>query len=80
MKESKTDPVQEWVAVVEGTVNREDDKGQIWWMYFMFMYENRTMKPGELVLKKQGGQVLVAHACNPRYSEDRDQSGSKCRP
>jgi hypothetical protein len=22
-----------------------------WWMYFMFMYKNRTMKPVEIVLR-----------------------------
>jgi hypothetical protein len=25
--------------------------GRIWWMYFVFMYENRTMKPVEIVLR-----------------------------
>jgi hypothetical protein len=26
----------------EGTVNREDEGGRIWWMYFVFMDENRA--------------------------------------
>jgi hypothetical protein len=24
----------------------------MWWMYFVFVYENRTMKPVEIVLRR----------------------------
>jgi hypothetical protein len=27
--------------------------GQIWWIYFVFMYENRRMKPVEIVLRRK---------------------------
>jgi hypothetical protein len=28
----------------EGRVNREVEGGQIWWIHFVYLYENRTMK------------------------------------
>jgi hypothetical protein len=31
------------------------DEYGIWWMYFVFIYENRRMKPVEIVLRKVGG-------------------------
>jgi hypothetical protein len=30
-------------------------RGQIWWMYFVFMYENRIMNPVVIVLRRGGG-------------------------
>jgi hypothetical protein len=27
----------------------------MWWMYFIYLYENRTMKPDEIVLGQGGG-------------------------
>jgi hypothetical protein len=32
-----------------------DEGGQIWWMHFVFMYENRMMMPVEIVLRRGGG-------------------------
>jgi hypothetical protein len=37
----KTGPIWGWISVGEG--------GQIWWMYCVFVYENRTMKPVKIV-------------------------------
>jgi hypothetical protein len=34
---------------------------RIWWMYFAFMYEDRTMKPVEIVLKKGGRTMEVVN-------------------
>jgi hypothetical protein len=28
----------------------------MWWMYFVFVYENRTMKPVEIVLRRRGNE------------------------
>jgi hypothetical protein len=33
-------------------VNGEGEGGWIWCMFFVFVYENRTMKPIEIVLRK----------------------------
>jgi hypothetical protein len=38
-----------------GRVNREGGEEQIRWMYFVNVYENRTMKPVETVLRRGGG-------------------------
>jgi hypothetical protein len=35
------------------SVNREDEGWQICWMYFVFLYETRTMKLFEIVLKRR---------------------------
>jgi hypothetical protein len=35
----------------------KSEGGQIWSMYFVFVYENRTVKPIEIVLKKGEGEV-----------------------
>jgi hypothetical protein len=35
-------------------VNRESEGRQIWWMYFVCMYEKRTMKLVEIVLREEG--------------------------
>jgi hypothetical protein len=45
-----------------GRVNREGERRWfisfiliwIWWMYFVYMYENRTMEPVETVLRRAG--------------------------
>jgi hypothetical protein len=30
--------------------------GQIWWKYFAFMYENGTMRPFEMLLRRGEGR------------------------
>jgi hypothetical protein len=40
------------LPVVRGRVNREGEEGQIWLMYFVYVYENKTMKPTEIVLRR----------------------------
>jgi hypothetical protein len=35
-----------------GKINREGEGGQIWWMYFVYVYENRIMKLVEVVLRR----------------------------
>jgi hypothetical protein len=37
----------------KGRVNRESEGGRIWWVYLVFMYENRTGKPVDMVLRKR---------------------------
>jgi hypothetical protein len=37
-----------------GKAYRKGEGGQIWWIYFVFMYENRTMKPVETILRRGG--------------------------
>jgi hypothetical protein len=32
-------------------VNGEDGGWKIWFMFFVYLYENRTMKPTEIVLR-----------------------------
>jgi hypothetical protein len=34
-------------------VQGKGEGGQIWWQYFIFIYENRTMKPLEIVLRPE---------------------------
>jgi hypothetical protein len=41
--------------VGEERVNRVDEGGQIQWMYFIFVYENRAMKSVEIVLSTGEG-------------------------
>jgi hypothetical protein len=36
-------------------VNGDSAGGQIWLTYFIFTYENRTMKPVEIVLRSGEG-------------------------
>jgi hypothetical protein len=33
-------------------VKGEGEGGLIWWVYFVYVYENRTMKPVEIVLRR----------------------------
>jgi hypothetical protein len=35
-----------------GKVIRKTEGGRIWWIYEVFIYENRTMKPVEIVLRR----------------------------
>jgi hypothetical protein len=49
-------------------------------MYFVYVYENRTVKPVEIVLRMGESWVLVAHAYNPSYSGGRDQEDCGLRP
>jgi hypothetical protein len=37
-----------------GKVNGEGGRGRIWWMYFVFESENKTMKLAEIVLRREG--------------------------
>jgi hypothetical protein len=39
----------------EGWAQGEGGLGCIWWMCFGFIYENRRVKPVEIVLKRWGG-------------------------
>jgi hypothetical protein len=41
--------------VGRGRVKRKFEKGQIWLIYFIYWYENRTMKPLEIVLRRGEG-------------------------
>jgi hypothetical protein len=38
--------------VAGGTVSRESEGGQIWWMYFIFLYENKIKK----LFQEEGGK------------------------
>jgi hypothetical protein len=55
-------------------VNREGKEEQIWLMYFTYLYENRTIKPAEIVLKREqgisengGGVNLTQTHCKPMW-------------
>jgi hypothetical protein len=50
----KTGPLWEWEQVRGGKVNEECEGGQLWCMYFVHLDENRTMKPVEIVLRREG--------------------------
>jgi hypothetical protein len=41
-----------WVSVGGERINREGEGGQIRLMYFVYMYEDRTVKPIEIVLRR----------------------------
>jgi hypothetical protein len=43
-QEGKTGPVWGWVSVGGGRVNRHSEDGQIWSMYLVCLYENKTLK------------------------------------
>jgi hypothetical protein len=42
---------------------------EIWWMYFVFIYENTRLKPVEIVLRRKmrendgGGKLTIKHIC-----------------
>jgi hypothetical protein len=40
----------------DGRVNREGEGGRLWWIYFVYMYEKKAIKPDEIVLKCWGGR------------------------
>jgi hypothetical protein len=42
---------------VKGRAQLKDEGMQIWWMYFVFIYENRIMKPVEIALRRAGGRM-----------------------
>jgi hypothetical protein len=44
------------VGPVWRKINGEGKTGWIWCMYFVYIIENRIMKPVELVLRSRGGQ------------------------
>jgi hypothetical protein len=52
-REAGTRQRREWDHVIHK--KRMSEGGQIWWMYFIFMYENRIMKPVEIVLRRGRG-------------------------
>jgi hypothetical protein len=39
-------------SVGGGKVMGEGEGGQIWWMYFVCVHENRTMEPVAIVLRR----------------------------
>jgi hypothetical protein len=43
------------LVVGEGWVNREDEGGLKWWMYFVYRPENRIMKLVEIILRRGEG-------------------------
>jgi hypothetical protein len=40
-----------------GKVNEESKGGRIWWMHFVYMYGNSTMKPVEIILRREEGDM-----------------------
>jgi hypothetical protein len=38
-----------------GRVNGEGEGGKTWLMYFIYLYENRIMKPVEIDVRRWGG-------------------------
>jgi hypothetical protein len=51
---------------VQGTSGKEQVKegGCIWWMYFIFLYENKIIKPVETGLSWGGGWVAQTEVMN----------------
>jgi hypothetical protein len=41
VNEGKTGPFWGWILMGMEVVNGEGEGRQIWWMYFVYMYENR---------------------------------------
>jgi hypothetical protein len=39
-----------------GRLNEEGEGGRMWMVYFVYMYENRTVKSVEIVLRKGKGR------------------------
>jgi ribosomal protein L27 len=37
-----------------GRENQDDEGERIWWTHFAFVCENRTIKPGEIILRGRG--------------------------
>jgi hypothetical protein len=42
-------------------VNGEGERGWLWSMYFIYLHENRTMKPVEILLRREWGGVKENH-------------------
>jgi hypothetical protein len=55
-QEGKEGPVSGWVTVEGGRVIREGEGGWIWLRYLVYLHENWTMKPVEIVLRNGGGE------------------------
>jgi hypothetical protein len=56
MKDNKVIQVLSRVGSSGKGARKGESKGkQIWLMYFIYMYENRTMKPVEIVLRSGEG-------------------------
>jgi hypothetical protein len=43
------------IPVGERKEQGNGERWWIWWKYFIFMYENRTMKPVDIDLRREGG-------------------------
>jgi hypothetical protein len=39
---------------VRRRANGEGEARKVWWMYFVYAHENRTMKVTEIVLRREG--------------------------
>jgi hypothetical protein len=54
MKDMKVKQIvlEGWVPVGRERVNGETKRGRIWSMYIVYIYENRAMKPAEIILRK----------------------------
>jgi hypothetical protein len=57
-QECKIGPVRRWALVEEGRVNGEGEGGRIWSMPFIYLCENRMMKPAEIILSKRKGDEV----------------------
>jgi hypothetical protein len=48
-------PFLEWIPVEVERAQGKGKWGWIWWMCFVFIFENRRVKPAEVVLRHGGG-------------------------
>jgi hypothetical protein len=53
--EHKTGPVGRWVVMKRERVSEEGEAGKIRSMYFIYLYESRTMKIIETILSRGEG-------------------------
>jgi hypothetical protein len=37
----------------QGRAKEQGERGQMWWLYLLFMYKNRIMKPVEIVQRRR---------------------------
>jgi hypothetical protein len=51
-----------------------------WVPPYLPSYTFSLLHPEKLSFKREGGQVLVAHSCNPCYSGGRDQEDHGSKP
>jgi hypothetical protein len=54
-QECRSGPTQGWVPVGRGRVKGESERGWIWLICFVYLYENRTIKLSEIVLRRKKG-------------------------